>query len=92
MSPPRLPIFRFAVNIGQKRYAVVSAIAATSVPALVLARGHKIEAVPEVGTGGERQQGKDGLCASFLSSSPLLSPQLQTGYPCPLAESLTSVW
>ena len=36
------------VNIGQKRYAIVSAIAATAVPSLVLARGHKIESVPEV--------------------------------------------
>ncbi|KAI5434558.1 hypothetical protein KIW84_021408 [Lathyrus oleraceus] len=30
-----------------KRYAVVSAIAASAVPPLVLARGHRIEAVPE---------------------------------------------
>lgn len=29
-------------------YAVVSAIAASALPALVMARGHKIEAVPEV--------------------------------------------
>ncbi|KAG5582588.1 hypothetical protein H5410_053215 [Solanum commersonii] len=31
-----------------KRYAVVSAIAASSVPSLVLARGHRIESVPEL--------------------------------------------
>ena len=36
------------VNINQKRYAVVSALAASALPALVLARGHKIEQVPEV--------------------------------------------
>jgi large subunit ribosomal protein L4e len=36
------------INLNQKRYAVASALAATAVPALVLARGHKIEKVPEV--------------------------------------------
>ncbi|XP_021866703.1 60S ribosomal protein L4-1 [Spinacia oleracea] len=36
------------INVNQKRYAVVSAIAATAIPALVLARGHKIETVPEL--------------------------------------------
>jgi len=36
------------VNIRQKRYAVVSAVAASGVPALVQARGHKIEQIPEV--------------------------------------------
>lgn len=36
------------VNINQKRYAVCSALAAASVPALVMARGHKIDDVPEV--------------------------------------------
>ncbi|KAL0347233.1 UNVERIFIED_CONTAM: 60S ribosomal protein L4-1 [Sesamum calycinum] len=37
-----------AVNVTQKRHAVVSAIAASAVPSLVLARGHKIEEVPEL--------------------------------------------
>lgn len=36
------------VAIGQKRYAVASALAASAVPSLVLARGHRIEQVPEV--------------------------------------------
>lgn len=36
------------INLKQKRYAVVSAIAATALPALVMARGHRIEEVPEV--------------------------------------------
>jgi large subunit ribosomal protein L4e len=35
-------------NIAQKRYAVASALAASAVPALVMARGHKIDEVPEV--------------------------------------------
>lgn len=35
-------------NVNQKRYAVASALAATAVPALVMARGHKIETVPEI--------------------------------------------
>jgi large subunit ribosomal protein L4e len=36
------------ININQKRYAVVSALAASAVPSLVLARGHHIQNVPEV--------------------------------------------
>nr|DAD27899.1 TPA_asm: hypothetical protein HUJ06_029367 [Nelumbo nucifera] len=36
------------INVNQKRYAVVSAIAASAVPSLVLARGHRIENVPEI--------------------------------------------
>lgn len=36
------------VNVNQKRYAVASALAASAVPALVMARGHRIEQVPEV--------------------------------------------
>ncbi|OWM64579.1 60S ribosomal protein L4 [Punica granatum] len=36
------------INVNQKRYAVVSAIAATAIPSLVMARGHKVETVPEL--------------------------------------------
>ncbi|TMW91924.1 hypothetical protein EJD97_013733 [Solanum chilense] len=36
------------IPVNQKRYAVASAIAASSVPSLVLARGHRIESVPEL--------------------------------------------
>jgi len=36
------------VNVNQKRYAVASALAASTVPALVLARGHQISAIPEI--------------------------------------------
>jgi large subunit ribosomal protein L4e len=36
------------VNVNQKRYAIASALAASAVPALVLARGHQIEKVAEV--------------------------------------------
>jgi len=36
------------VNVKQRRYALVSAIAASGVPGLVLAKGHKIEETPEV--------------------------------------------
>merc|ERR1712166_920366 len=35
------------VNTNQKRYAVCSALAASALPALVMARGHKISEVPE---------------------------------------------
>lgn len=36
------------INLHQKRYAVCSALAASSLPSLLLARGHKIENVAEV--------------------------------------------
>lgn len=36
------------INISQKRYAVCSALAATAVPSLVMARGHAIDEVPEI--------------------------------------------
>lgn len=36
------------INTTQKRYAVASAVAATAIPALVMARGHKIDNVPEL--------------------------------------------
>jgi len=35
-------------NKNQKRYAVCSALAATAHPSLVMARGHRIESVPEI--------------------------------------------
>merc|ERR1711997_1239141 len=35
-------------NINQRRYAMTSAIAATGVPALVMAKGHKVDEVPEI--------------------------------------------
>lgn len=36
------------VNLNQKRMAVVSALAASALPALVMARGHSIDQVPEI--------------------------------------------
>jgi large subunit ribosomal protein L4e len=36
------------INLNEKRYATVSAIAATAVPSLVMARGHRIQSVLEV--------------------------------------------
>eukprot|EP00980_Cylindrotheca_fusiformis_P028618 scaffold22620_cov131-Cylindrotheca_fusiformis.AAC.13 len=36
------------INTNQKRYAVASALAASAIPALVMARGHNIEEVPEI--------------------------------------------
>jgi len=36
------------VNVNQKRYAVASALAASAIPALVMARGHKINGIQEV--------------------------------------------
>lgn len=36
------------LNVNQKRYAVASALAASAVPALVMARGHRVEQIPEI--------------------------------------------
>lgn len=36
------------INRNQRRYAVTSALAATALPALVLARGHRVEGIAEV--------------------------------------------
>jgi large subunit ribosomal protein L4e len=36
------------VSIGQRRYAICSALAASAVPSLLLARGHRVEGLPEV--------------------------------------------
>jgi len=36
------------INTTQKQYAVASALAASAVPALVMARGHSVEEVPEI--------------------------------------------
>jgi len=36
------------VNIKQRRYAMCSALAASALPALVMAKGHKVETVPEI--------------------------------------------
>lgn len=35
------------INLNQRRYAIVSSIAATAIPALVFSKGHRIEKVPE---------------------------------------------
>jgi large subunit ribosomal protein L4e len=36
------------INVNQRRYALTSALAASALPSLVLARGHKVESIPEV--------------------------------------------
>jgi len=36
------------VNIRQRRYAMCSALAASALPALVMAKGHKVDQVPEI--------------------------------------------
>merc|ERR1712042_212829 len=36
------------ININQKRYAICSAVAATSSPAIVMSKGHMIQEIPEV--------------------------------------------
>lgn len=36
------------INVNQKRFAVASALAASALPSLVMARGHRVDQVPEV--------------------------------------------
>merc|ERR1712002_319911 len=36
------------INQKQRRYAVCSALAASAIPALLMARGHKVDSIPEV--------------------------------------------
>merc|ERR1711981_1051314 len=36
------------INVNQRRYAVCSALAASALPSLVMARGHRVEDIPEV--------------------------------------------
>jgi len=36
------------ISVHQRRYALVSALAASAIPALVMARGHKVENIPEI--------------------------------------------
>jgi large subunit ribosomal protein L4e len=36
------------INVNQRRYALVSALAASAIPALVMARGHRVGHIPEV--------------------------------------------
>lgn len=36
------------INLNQRRFAVASALSASAVPALVMARGHRVEEVPEI--------------------------------------------
>lgn len=45
---PQPPIFQMTFLTFFRRYAVASALAASSVPALLLARGHQVSTVPEV--------------------------------------------
>ena len=36
------------INVAQKRYATVSALAASAIPALVMARGHRVDQIEEI--------------------------------------------
>jgi len=36
------------INVNEKRYALVSSLAATAIPALVMARGHRVDNIPEI--------------------------------------------
>ena len=41
-------IWRVKTNLNQKRFATASALAASPIPSLVLARGHSVEEIQEV--------------------------------------------
>lgn len=49
MASPTKPWRRWhrKINVNQRRYAIVSAVAASGVPALVMSKGHMINEVPE---------------------------------------------
>jgi len=36
------------INVNERRYATCSALAASAIPALVMARGHRVEQIPEI--------------------------------------------
>ncbi|RHY94709.1 hypothetical protein DYB37_005672 [Aphanomyces astaci] len=46
--PNALAKWHRKINVNQRRFAVASALAASAVPSLVLARGHRIETVQEI--------------------------------------------
>lgn len=50
MASPTKPWRRWhrKINLNQRRYAMVSAIAASGVPALVMSKGHMIDEIPEL--------------------------------------------
>merc|ERR1711881_38345 len=59
------------VNVNQRRYATVSALAASAVPGLVMARGHKVEEVAELPIVISNDLGSDGKtrdAEKFLSA------------------------
>jgi large subunit ribosomal protein L4e len=58
------------ININQKRYAVVSALAASALPSLVLAHGHRIEQVR--GGIGRGQRGGGEYCTA--AAGPRCAP------------------
>ncbi len=78
------------VNINQKRYAVASALAASALPSLVLARGHRIE---KVGLGS---LGCSEVCAHgrlHREASPYTSLARDATAPCSQATAHTgAVW
>lgn len=59
------------INVNQKRYALVSAIAASGVPALVQSKGHVVDTVPElplVVSDKVQEFGKTKQAVAFLKS------------------------
>eukprot|EP00127_Corallochytrium_limacisporum_P000380 Clim_evm75s11 gene=Clim_evmTU75s11 len=63
--------FHRKINQGLRRHATVSSIAASALPALVMARGHRIDAIPEVPlvvAAGAEQLKKTKDAAALLKS------------------------
>jgi len=59
------------INLNQRRYAVTSALSASACPPLVMARGHKIDAVPEmplVVSGAESDIAKTKAAIALLAA------------------------
>lgn len=59
------------INLNQRRFAVASAVAASAIPPLVMARGHKIDEVPEMPLvigGSFEKEAKTAAVAKILAA------------------------
>lgn len=78
------------INITAKRHAVASALAASALPALVMARGHRIETVSAIGTaqhaaalgsvGGGQRRGAENMS---IAKPPAPHPASRGRCPAP---------
>ncbi|EEP79075.1 60S ribosomal protein L4-A [Uncinocarpus reesii 1704] len=60
------------INVGQKRFATASALAASSVPSLLFARGHRVANIPEVPLVVDSKTFENGAIAKTKAAIALL--------------------